>query len=67
MRTVVLLGAGASFGSVDASVDGKPHTPPLGTKLFEELEREGGVVAQLPLELKKIFRDDSFEKGLNAL
>ena len=43
MTAVVLLGAGASYGSeTDAP------RPPLGNKLFEELEAAGGVASRLP-------------------
>ncbi|RQS60400.1 hypothetical protein [Burkholderia sp. Bp8986] len=59
MSTVVLLGAGASYGSIDAH----PHTPPLGGYLFDELVKAGGVAATLPDELKATFRSD-FEAGM---
>lgn len=62
MTAVVLLGAGASFGSVDAI----PHTPPLGDKLFDDLQRAGGVAAQLPPDLREEFRCGNFEKGMAA-
>lgn len=37
--------------------------PPLGTDLFTELERLGGSAAQLPEDLKEIFREN-FEAGM---
>src|SRR5712664_3140427 len=59
MSVVILMGAGASFGSGDAT----PHVPPLGKDLFQELEGAGGIAAELPENIKAIFRDD-FEKGM---
>jgi len=62
MAAVLLLGAGASFGSGDV----QPHRPPLGNGpdgLFARLETTGGQAASLPSELKELFRDD-FEKGM---
>ncbi|MFM0726581.1 hypothetical protein PQQ53_23220 [Paraburkholderia strydomiana] len=59
MVRVVLLGAGASFGSEDAT----PHTPPLGGGLFGALEASGGVAASLPDDLKAAFRAN-FEDGM---
>jgi hypothetical protein len=56
---LVLLGAGASFGSGDTH----PHPPPLGTQLFNKLEELGGYAASLPNELKAVFRRD-FEAGM---
>lgn len=61
MVSVVLLGAGASFGSGDVF----PHTPPLGNNLFAQLERHGGVAAQLDDRLKQLFRGN-FEAGMGA-
>ena len=45
MAVVVLLGAGASFGSVDAHFGDsvKRRTPPLALKLFSELEAWDGA------------------------
>ena len=63
MVSVVLLGAGASYGSGDVS----PHTPPLGNGvdgLFARLDAVGGVAAHLPDSLKSTFRTD-FEKGMS--
>ncbi len=59
MVAVVLLGAGASFGSGDVA----PRPPPLGNKLFDELERVGGIAASLPEALKSVFRKN-FETGM---
>ncbi|PBP46341.1 hypothetical protein [Pseudomonas syringae] len=60
MAILMLLGAGASYGS-------EPHaeaaTPPLGINLFEALEALGGEASKVPDELKKIFRVD-FEAGM---
>ena len=39
MAVIVLLGAGASFGSVGV----KPCPPPLGNNLFDALVDMGGV------------------------
>ncbi len=62
MPSVILLGAGASFGSGEV----KPHRPPLGNDpdgLFTRLEAAGGLAASLPNSLKTLFRSD-FEKGM---
>ncbi len=62
MAAVILLGAGASYGSGDVA----PHCPPLGNGpdgLFARLEAAGGQAADLPNELKEQFRVD-FEKGM---
>ena len=61
MTRVVLLGAGASFGSIDAS----PSTPPLGDQLFDALAFRGGLAATLPEDLKSSFRAN-FEMGMAA-
>ena len=58
MTRVVLLGAGASFGSVDAS----PSVPPFGDKLFDALASRSGLAASLPDDLKATFRAN-FEAG----
>jgi hypothetical protein len=63
MTCVVLLGAGASFGSLDVT----PHTPPLGNGgngLFSRLDAAGGLASGLPEELKATFRAN-FEKGMS--
>lgn len=59
MRSVVLLGAGASFGSEVT----EELRPPLGGNLFKCLEAAGGMAAKLPCDLKQLFRDD-FEEGM---
>ncbi|NBI45434.1 hypothetical protein [Burkholderia sp. ISTR5] len=56
---VVLLGAGASYGSGDVH----PHPPPLGAALFPALEAVGGVFAEMPERLKEEFRKD-FETAM---
>lgn len=61
MVVAVLLGAGASFGSVDAS----PECPPLGKDLFAELLKQGGVAASIPDEIKEKFLEN-FERGMLA-
>lgn len=61
MTRLILLGAGASFGSVDA----EPYTPPLGDDLFAALEARGGQAATLPEDLKAKFRE-GFEIGMAA-
>lgn len=62
MPALILLGAGASFGSGDV----QPCRPPLGKGtdgLFARLEAAGGQAATLPDDLKTLFRAD-FEKGM---
>jgi hypothetical protein len=62
MPSLILLGAGASFGSGDV----QPCRPPLGNGpdgLFARLEAAGGQAASLPLDLRILFRTD-FEKGM---
>ena len=62
MASIILLGAGASYGSGDVS----PHRPPLGfgeDGLFVRLEALGGIASTLPEHLKSKFRND-FEKGM---
>lgn len=61
MTRVVLLGAGASFGSVDAS----PSVPPLGNGLFDALASRNGLAASLPDNLKATLRTN-FEAGMAA-
>jgi hypothetical protein len=61
MVSVVLLGAGASYGSEKLC----QNTPPLGKDLFGRLEERGGIAAQIPDEIKTLFRDD-FETGMAA-
>lgn len=62
MPALIVLGAGASFGSGDV----QPCRPPLGNGpdgLFARLEAAGGQATSLPDELKSLFRID-FEKGM---
>lgn len=59
MTSIILLGAGASFGSEPDGV----ATPPLGRDLFTKLESAGGIAADLPDDLKEIFRSN-FEAGM---
>ncbi|HDW3220056.1 TPA: hypothetical protein RMM45_004236 [Escherichia coli] len=62
MGYLVLLGAGASYGSEHVH----PYPPPLGNQLFNRLVESGHTAAKLPDELKCIFTDN-FEKGMNKL
>lgn len=59
MAVVVLLGAGASFGSVGV----KPYSPPLGNGLFNDLVERGGVASTLPQYIKQLF-EANFEVGM---
>lgn len=59
MAVLVLLGAGASFGSIGAI----PYPPPLGNNLFSELLKIKGVAATIPDRIKKIFKEN-FEEGM---
>jgi len=59
MSTVFLFGAGASKGSGDCY----PENPPLGSELFDELQRRGGVASTVDADLRRTFRAD-FEKGM---
>lgn len=59
MAFILLLGAGASFGSIGAI----PHVPPLGNRLFTDLIREGGIASTLPTDIKDCF-EENFEKGM---
>lgn len=54
MTRVVLLGAGASSGSVDVS----PSVPPLGDRLFDALASRGGLAAGLPDDSKATFQSE---------
>jgi hypothetical protein len=65
VTALVLLGAGSSFGSVDAHFgDGiDRRTPPLASKLFSELEAWDGYFRALPGSIKENLRDD-FESGM---
>lgn len=59
MAVVVLLGAGASFGSVGV----EPYAPPLGNGLFNDLVERGGVASTLPQYIKQLF-EANFEVGM---
>ena len=62
MPALIFFGAGASYGSGDV----QPCCPPLGNGsdgLFARLEATAGLAAQLPEDLKQLFRTD-FEKGM---
>lgn len=59
MDTVVLLGAGASYGSLDV----RPYPPPLGNHLFDALDALGGAASRIPDEIKAEFRRN-FEVGM---
>ncbi|MEC4090156.1 hypothetical protein [Pseudoalteromonas rubra] len=61
MEVVVLLGAGASYGSVGVT----PNPPPLGNMLFQELLKQGGVASRLSNELRQKF-EANFEDGMAA-
>lgn len=60
MATVVLFGAGASFGGGEFI----PERPPLGNGLYEELARcFKGSWGALPAEVTEMFTDN-FERGM---
>ena len=61
MSTVILLGAGASHGSIDCY----PSVPPLGNGVFAALRRLGGVAASVEPAIRGIFEVD-FETGMVA-
>lgn len=65
MVCLVLLGAGASFGSEDAYFQGNQprKTPPLGKDLFSEIEKHSLVARAIPTGLKKVFLEN-FETGM---
>lgn len=60
MPVLVLLGAGASFGS---EPKGGNKTPPLGDNLFAELCKLGGVASKVPANIKRVF-EQGFEVGM---
>ncbi|QGT81556.1 hypothetical protein [Pseudomonas coronafaciens] len=60
MAILILLGAGASFGS---EPNAESLTPPLGAHLFNALEALGGEASKVPDEIKQVFRSD-FETGM---
>lgn len=62
MVSLVLLGAGASYGSVDVA----PYPPPLGNGpagLFARLEEHSSLAQNLPEGLRHEFREN-FERGM---
>ncbi|WP_293797016.1 hypothetical protein [uncultured Pantoea sp.] len=59
MSNLVLLGAGASYGSGDVY----PYPPPLGNKLFERLEELGKSASRVPDAIKSKFKVN-FEQGM---
>ncbi|WP_256849918.1 hypothetical protein [Pantoea sp. Fr-CA_6] len=59
MAHIILLGAGASYGSGDVD----PYPPPLGNMLFEKLESLGKTASRLPDHLKETFKNN-FEEGM---
>ncbi len=61
MATLMLLGAGASFGSEPS---GAVPTPPLGANLFDALEELGGAASRVPDDIKAEFKKD-FETGMS--
>lgn len=61
MSDLFLLGAGASYGSLDCT----PYCPPLGPKLFAELRKRGGIAATINSPLRELF-EDNFERGMAA-
>ena len=64
MVALVLLGAGASFGSNDVL----PYPPPLGNGpqgLFARLAERGGLASLVPVDMKNTFTSD-FEAGMAA-
>jgi hypothetical protein len=60
MDAVVLMGAGASFGSIGVL----PTIPPLGDKLFDALARIPGVTDSIPIEIQDVFTKQGFEMGM---
>lgn len=56
---LVVLGAGASFGSEVC----KTNVPPLGDQLFKRLEERSGIASTLSDDIKEIFHSD-FESGM---
>lgn len=59
MISLILLGAGASYGSGDCT----PYCPPLGATLFDALRARGGTAASVSPELAELFKRD-FESGM---
>ena len=59
MPRLVVLGAGASYGSEVC----KTNVPPLGDQLFKKLEERPGIASSIPDDVKGIFHSD-FESGM---
>jgi hypothetical protein len=60
MAELVLLGAGASFGS---EPNREIKTPPLGMNLFSELQSLAGFSSRIPEYIAAVFKRD-FEEGM---
>src|SRR5215475_3509628 len=61
-RTLILFGAGASYGSDDPQ-----HVPPMGDGLFDALrDFSPGLWGSIPPAQAALFRGD-FERGMEAL
>lgn len=58
METLILLGAGASYGS---EPPGTP-VPPLGVNLFDKLAARAGIASTVSKQAYEMFKD--FEKGM---
>jgi hypothetical protein len=62
MSVVILLGAGASYGSGPCD----PHRPPLGKDLFAKLQQRRGAFSRLPQAVAAEFERD-FETGMHQV
>jgi hypothetical protein len=62
VNVVLVLGAGASYGSGECD----PKPPPLGKDLFQELNALGGVASLIASPLRDEFEKD-FEQGMASL
>lgn len=60
MSIVILLGAGASYGSKDVI----PYLPPLGNQLFQKLVENSGIASQIDIDIKNSFLEN-FEIGMS--
>lgn len=61
LAIIVLLGAGASYGSLDV----EPCPPPLGNGLFSEMVKRGGIATNLPDYIRGLF-ESNFEEGMTG-
>ena len=59
MSSLFIFGAGASYGSGRCT----PSNPPLGSKLFMEMQAAGGVAASVGSDIASAFAMD-FERGM---